>query len=340
VATWVDFDEIKAAVSLEQVLTHYGLLDSMAQKGKRVSGLCPFHPDSKTKSFKADLEKNLWNCFGACQAGGDVLALVCFQEGFRSSDRNSNRKRAALLLQERFGIPLQQSAPTPRQKTRQDDDVVNAPPQEDSGEGTTKERQGSTQDQTSAAEPDTSVNPPLTFELKNLVPEHPYLLERGLTRETIEAFGLGYFTGKRGVMQGRIVIPIHNEAGELVAYAGRWPGEDGWPEGEEKYKLPPGFRKSLVIFNHHRAKEHTAEGLIVVEGYFTVCEFWQRGRKNTVALMGSSMSPEQERLIVQTVGQRGRVLLMLDDDEAGRKGMADAAARLAPQVYVRTRAVT
>ena len=98
-ATWVDFDAIKAAVSLEQVLLYYNLLDSMTRKGNRVSGLCAFHPDSKTQSFKADLEKNLWNCFGACNRGGDLIDLVCVAEGIDLANRTSARRQAALLLQ-------------------------------------------------------------------------------------------------------------------------------------------------------------------------------------------------------------------------------------------------
>jgi DNA primase len=135
------------------------------------------------------------------------------------------------------------------------------------------------------------------------------------------------------------MIPIHNEQGELVAYAGRWPEDAGWPEGEQKYKLPPGFHKSLVLFNLHRAREHATEGLIVVEGFFTVFEFFQRGRKNVVALMGSAMRAAQERLIVETVGPKGRVLLALDNDEAGRKGSEDAVNRLRSQVFVREMAL-
>ena len=48
-------------------------------------------------------------------------------------------------------------------------------------------------------------------------------------------------------MAGRVCIPIHNTAGELVAYAGRWPGEP--PEGVERYLLPKKFEKSRVLFN-------------------------------------------------------------------------------------------
>jgi DNA primase len=117
------------------------------------------------------------------------------------------------------------------------------------------------------------------------------------------------------------------------------PQISGWPEKSQKYQLAPGFKKSYVLFNLHRAKEHATDGLIVVEGFFTVFEFWQRGRKNVVALMGSSMSAEQERLIVETVGPKGRVLLALDNDDAGRKGSADALSRLSSQVFVREMAL-
>jgi hypothetical protein len=61
----------------------------------------------------------------------------------------------------------------------------------------------------------------LSFSL-HLDPAHPYLRERGLSDEDIETFGLGL--ASRGVMAGRIAIPIHDELGQLVAYAGRWPG--------------------------------------------------------------------------------------------------------------------
>lgn len=112
-----------------------------------------------------------------------------------------------------------------------------------------------------------SGNQPLTFTLKNLNPKHPYLKERGLNKETVHHFGLGHCS--RGLMKERIAIPINNEQGELVAYAGRYAGEP--PEDEEKYLLPPGFGKSQVLFNLDQARElATDQGLIVVEGFFDV----------------------------------------------------------------------
>src|SRR5436190_21239250 len=89
-------------------------------------------------------------------------------------------------------------------------------------------------------------NKPLTFTLKDVDPTHEYLRQRGIDEETARNFGVGFFPG-RGTMSGRIVIPIHNERGELVAYAGR--AIDG---SEPKYKVPAGFRKSMELFNLHR----------------------------------------------------------------------------------------
>jgi DNA primase len=326
-APWVSFDEIKSNVSVEAVLESYGL-KVVSRKNDELRVLCPFHSETKP-SFCFNVSGKFY-CFGCSTKGSDILDFVRLKEN-HDTDRNKGRRQAAIFLTERFGLS---TAPPPRREQangRAGSCVANHPEQEADGEEPAKEENSPA----TPADDETPTNPPLKFELKNLDPDHPYLIERGLTKETVSTFGLGYFGGK-GTMQGRIVIPIHNEQGELVAYAGRWPGDEGWPEGEEKYKLPKGFYKSHVLYNLHRAKMHAVDGLIICEGFFSLYALWQRGRKNVVAVMGSSVSIEQERLIVETVGSRGRVLLAFDDDDAGRRGMQDSAARLAPQVFVRT----
>ena len=98
-------------------------------------------------------------------------------------------------------------------------------------------------------------------------PKHPYLTERGLSKEIVRQFGLGFCS--RGLMRDRIAIPIHDDSGQLVAYAGRTPGEP--PEGQERSMLPPGFMKSKAVFNLHQASELAREtGLVLVEGFFDV----------------------------------------------------------------------
>jgi hypothetical protein len=95
------------------------------------------------------------------------------------------------------------------------------------------------------------------------------LASGGITSETAEHFGVGFFSGK-GSMSGRVVIPIHNERGDLVAYAGR--AIDG---AEPRYKLPAGFHKSLELYNLHRAITTGQRGVILVEGFFDAMKLHQ-----------------------------------------------------------------
>jgi hypothetical protein len=83
-------------------------------------------------------------------------------------------------------------------------------------------------------------NKPLPFQLRGIDHTHAYLKTRGITEDTAREFGAGFFAGK-GSISGRVVIPIHNERGELVAYAGR-----SIDDSEPRYKLPPDFRFTIA----------------------------------------------------------------------------------------------
>jgi DNA primase len=268
----------------------------MRQKKDELIGFCPFHKESKP-SFHISLSKNAFQCFG-CKAKGNILDFVQQKEAVEL-------REAGLLISQWFGIgqgPI--SALEAKEEARKEEKA----PQ--------------------LAKEEKIINSPLKFTLK-LDPDHRYLKERGLAKETVEYFGLGYCS--KGLMKGRIAIPIHNEAGELVAYAGRWPGDP--PENEGKYKLPLGFQKHMVIYSLHRAIKEAPEGkLIVVEGFFDCFRIWQTGFKNVIALMGSVLSKEQEGLLT---GHAKMVVLMLDQDEAGKKATEEILSRLARRVFVR-----
>jgi DNA primase len=172
---------------------------------------------------------------------------------------------------------------------------------------------------------ESELNKPLTFNLQNIDHAHPYLNERGVGAEIAQKFGIGFFSGK-GSMHDRIVIPIHNSNGELVAYAGR--SIDG---SEPRYKFPTGFHKSLELYNLHRVKDELS--VVLVEGFFDCMKVTQAGFPS-IALMGSTMSNAQEELIRQHFAH---VVVMLDGDEAGRgasEGIADRLRRLVYQVDV------
>ena len=305
---FVVFSEIKKAVSILQILDRYDLTGSLHRSGDNLMGVCPIHKGQNRTQFRVSLAKNCWNCFGACKEGGNILDFVSRME-------NVNIREAALLIQKWFLAP-DPVEPQKKPAKEKQQAPAQAPAKEEAPE----------------EPPEAAVNTPLTFSLNKLDHEHPYLAERGLEPETIREFGLGYCG--RGVMTGRIAIPIHNENGELVAYAGRWPGDP--PADTPKYKLPPGFHKGLVIFNLHRAKLAAAEhGLVLVEGFFDCLKLWQAGVHQVIALMGSSLSPAQEKLIVETLGPTGKAILMFDEDPAGQVCRDQVLARLASQVYVK-----
>lgn len=292
--SWVDFKAVKAAVSIEMVLDHYQINWLRKETGDLV-GKCPIHRGDGKRAFRVNVKKNIFNCF-SCSARGNVIDFVGAMEQCSVRD-------AAVKLKDWFSI----SMPTAERLHQKP-----GPPRiiEPALVG---ER---------AAE-----NKPLGFELKGIDPTHPYLVNRGITRETAERFGVGFFPGK-GSMSGRIVIPIHNEKGELVAYAGRC-----LDDSEPKYKFPAGFRKSQVLFNLHRAlKEIEADRpIVVVEGFFDCMKVDQAGF-SSVALMGCSLAESQERLLVTKFD---RVVLMLDGDNTGIKAAEEILIRLARKMFVR-----
>jgi DNA primase len=169
-------------------------------------------------------------------------------------------------------------------------------------------------------------NQPLRISL-SLDPTHPYLLGRGLAPELIERFGLGYCD--RGLMRGRIAIPIHDEEGHLIAYAGRWAAED-IPEGRPRYLLPRGFQKQLVLFNLHRVKDQRS--LVIVESYWSVFRLATLAVP-AVALMGRELSIRHIELL--TRAGVDHVRLMLDGDSPGRLATAKMLPELVRHIYVR-----
>lgn len=122
------------------------------------------------------------------------------------------------------------------------------------------------------------------------------------------------------------MIPIHNQAGDLIAYAGRS------VDGElPKYKLPPTFRKSGEFFNLHRGARGQSRRVVVVEGYFDCMNVHQAGFPYVVALMGCSLSSQQADLLTRHFAE---AVLLLDGDEAGEHASVKIAAGLSATMKV------
>lgn len=309
---WIDFAAIKRQVAIRDVLSRYGFLAGLKEKkGGSLSGPCPIHGGDKgSNSFHVDTGKNIWNCFSACEGGGNVLDLVMKVEG--CSIREASEK-----LADWFGLSFERSAR-----------AAGSAPVEEKGAGVPTGAVADTAaGQTSRVVP--VGPPPLERPLAGLNADHPYLFSRGLTVPTIKTFGVGYCV--RGLMRGRIAIPIEREDGAVVAYAGRAVDETTAAE-KGKYRFPENFPKSAVVYNLHRAKENGRDGLIVVEGFFDAMKVHQAGFTNVVALMGSTLSERQEELLVSYVA---RLVLMFDGDEAGRKCVRQFYGRLRTKLFLR-----
>ncbi len=294
---WIDFAAIKGSVDIEQVLVHYGVRLKRVRKDY-LRGLCPLptHGSEQSReSFGVDTGRNIWACHSAscCQArhgkvGGNVLDLLACMEA-------CSIREAALRLRAWMDAPGE---------ARPSDQLVSK-----------GKRAGASQKELSR----------LSFALR--LQWHSYLEQRGIRWSTAAWFGAGYYGGS-GFLRGRMVFPIHNERGELVAYAGRT--MDGQ---EPRYLFPPGFRKSQVVFNLHRAVESAARQggvAIVVEGFFDCLKVHQAGYGNVVALMGASVSDRQAELL-DTYFRK--LVVMLDGDEAGWRASRVLAARW-PAAYM------
>jgi DNA primase len=317
---FVDFKAVKAAITMEQVLQHYGLLEKFKRGTDSLNGPCPIHKGSNPTQFRVSISKNIWNCFSECKHGGNVLDFIAEME-------KCSIHAAALKAIEWFNLdPEAMVANSDKGESGDAKSPAPAPK--------AVAKPASPPKPAPAPAPESSApNTPLKFRLDKLERNHPYLLEqRGLTPETIADFGIGFCS--KGMMADRIAIPIHNVKGEVVAYAGRFIGAP--PEGAPKYKLPPGFRKSQELFNIDGAvKEPDEMPLVIVEGFFDAMKLHQHGCRKVVALMGSTLSAAQEELIRQHTSSQSHVIVMLDENEAGQAGREDIACRLSKFCFVR-----
>lgn len=160
---------------------------------------------------------------------------------------------------------------------------------------------------------------PLSFTLRGVESSHPYLAKRGITTSTAERFGVGFYRGA-GIFSGRLVIPIHDERGQMVAYCGR-----AVDATEPRYRFPPGFAKSEVLYNLHRATAAGHQTVVIVEGFFDCLKLHQAGIFSVVALMGSALYGTPQQALLQRFHH---VILMLDGDATGRRATTEIASRL------------
>ena len=319
---FIDFAYIKQHADFAAVLAHYRI-DSKGS-GDELRCCCPFH-DDENPSMSVNTSKNVFTCHAAsCGEQGNILEFVAGMEG-----ADDLRAAAETLA----GICKIELAPPKAAKAKSDGKRRAGQRQDRKGRSVPEKRRTARQPKAddeakAAAASVTGQKPkPLGFALE-LDPAHEYGQERQLSEWTISEFGMGYCG--RGTMRGRWCIPIHNEDGEIVAYTGRWPGDD-LPEDEPRWKLPKDFDKSQVLFNLHRVLKAGARYVVLVEGIFDAARLWTEGVP-VVALLGSSISEAQVALLQGFSFQKAFVVL---DGGAG-KAQATVVERVARDMPARS----
>jgi DNA primase len=338
-----DFKALREVLDFRAILRHYEV-ELFEKSNHQALAFCPLpnhvNKDGKARSpsFSANLERKIWQCF-SCGASGNAIEFATYMEGFDPKNGADFRK-VALQLDGLFNggrmggsvgsAGVRTSATKASHQTRAND-------QHDVGGG----------DQAASPAPvavptlPVVINPPLAFELKELDTAHAYLPSRGFTPETIAHFGLGYCA--RGLMKGRVVVPLKDSAGALIGYAGRAVDDSTINADCPRYLLPSSrdlkgerleFHKSLFLYGGY-AIEKPVNDLIVVEGFTALWWLWQHGFKHVVALMGSTCSNEQAALIIGHTKPKGRIWYFGDGDAAGIKCTKDTLVLLAPARSVR-----
>jgi len=321
-AAWINFKELREKLDFEAVLHHYKV--DVKRKGEQHHGFCPLplHQGKKNSpSFSANLERGIFKCFG-CGAEGNVLEFAALMENV-DLENGAAFRRVAVELQKRF-CPELQSAPKGDRKPTERKDA----------------------DTAGAQDLPVVVNPPLDFELKGLDYNNKYLQGRGFTRDTIDEFGLGLCS--RGFLKDRVAIPLHDHEGKLVGYAGRVVDDATISKDNPRYRLPSKrkragniieFRKTLFLYNGFRV-QGPVDDLVVTEGFASVWWLHQNGYPYSVAAMGSDCSEKQVELIVSLVKPTGRVWILPDGDDAGRRFVQSVLLQVAPHRFVRWVVIT
>lgn len=271
---FVPFAEVKRAVSLDVVLARYELLVGMAKKGQNLAGPCPFCKGKSSRQFQVNLTKNAWYCFG-CKQGGNVLDFVARREGV-------SVRAAAMKLDDWFELGLREEAPP---RTAPPAAPTKAPPV--------------------AEEVLPSENPPLTFTLKTLDPHHDALAVLDFEPSTVQLFEAGYCT--KGLLKGRLAIPIHDSEGALVAYVGLAIEEDDSP----RYLFPPKFCSALEVFGLHRlAVTEESPLLYLTPEIENVLRLSEAGVTPVLGLFDGSLSSHQEEALKGAASLYERLILV------------------------------
>lgn len=308
-------EQLKSQVDIVRTIGEYVRLKRTGSSA-RYTGLCPFH-NEKTPSFSVHATHQFYYCFG-CQAKGDVIRFVMEMDGLTFPE-------ALNALAERNGLPMpeRQQWNDPEAKLRAalfDMHELAAQVFQQNltgGAGAEARRYIAERGvrQTQAEEFRLGFSDPGGQQLFRR------LAQEGFSPEQMEASGLVRRRQEGGgsydAFRGRLMFPIQNESGKVIAFGGR-----ALRFGDEPKYLnspeTPIYHKAAVLFNLHRAKDSIRkQGFsILVEGYMDVIGVWMGGVEQVVATCGTALTPGQVRTLKR---HAEHIIVNFDPDAAGAR---------------------
>jgi DNA primase len=306
-------DEVRAAADIVRIVGDYVKL---RKAGANLVGLCPFHQE-KTPSFAVHPTKQIFHCFG-CGVGGDVFKFIMLLE-------NLTFPEALRRVAEKVGITLRETAGDETYDPQARERAILYKMHEAAAKFFAAQLTGTSEGRLARA----------------------YLADRGLSDEAIGCFRLGYAPSdgqalmrhlreagfasesfeKSGLIlrdaerdrfydrfRRRVIFPIANESGKVVAFGGRALGDD-----QPKYLNSPEtpiYTKGRVLYHLDRAAPaiRKLDYAILVEGYMDCIAVAVSGQQNVVASCGTSLTEAQVRLLGRS---SRRVVVNYDPDTAG-----------------------
>jgi DNA primase len=310
--------DIKSQVDLVALVNGYV---SLKKEGSLWVTRCPFHSE-KTASFKVNPVRGVFKCYG-CNVGGDVFAFVRLIEGCSFPE-------AVRIVAERYGIPILVSDGLDdggaSERTREATRRVNEWAAEyferalmEPGGALAREyieRRGITDDTRKLFR--IGFDPDKRDELES------YLRERGASADDLASSGL-FTLPKSGsfndLFRGRVMFPITDSEGRLVAFGGRLIREER--ENERKYMNSSEtaiYTKGRHLYGLALAKGeiHKRKYAILVEGYLDLIVLFQEGVRNVVASLGTSLTGDQARLLRRYMDPP-KAVVSFDPDPAGQR---------------------
>jgi DNA primase len=315
----IDHATIERILDAEDIADVVSEFVTLRRRGVNMLGLCPFH-NEKTPSFTVSPAKGIFKCFG-CGKGGNAVNFIMEHE-------HLSYPEALKWLARKYHIEVKEEEETEEQKqlkdTRESLMIVTGFAQKVFTRNLWEENEGRTIGLAYFRErgfrDDILKKFEVGYSLDGKAPLTELARKQGYKMEFLEKTGLTIKRDEwvRDRFAGRVIFPVHNIAGRVIAFGGRILKDDSHAA---KYINSPEseiYHKSRVLYGIFQAKRGMArsEKCYLVEGYTDVLSMHQAGIENVVASSGTALTTEQIRLVKRFTSD---ITIIYDGDEAGIK---------------------